>query len=120
MSAEVLTRSATVFERRADQIAELLRAEIARKLQKEYEERLRLELLRREQELRSEITRVEHLLRAKDAEIIEGLSGDAVSLGAIVQLRAERRELNAYLNGLTFRETSEQPRLDEDHAKEEL
>jgi hypothetical protein len=50
-----------------------------------------------------EIAAAEANLHKKDVELTKKLSEDSFALGAILQLKTERLELDAYLRGLTFR-----------------
>ena len=93
--AEIGTRNTTDFEKRAAQLTDLLRDEIS----DEVERRLHTELLN---EIAGEIAATEASVREKELEIATTMSTDDFNLGAVLKLKAEKQELDAYLRGLLF------------------
>ena len=79
------------FEKRAADIADLMRVEIATKL------RARLQA-----ELAEEIAVTTENLQKTDAEIAAAAESDAFNLGNVLKLKTQRLELASYLKGLEF------------------
>ena len=79
------------FEKRAADIADLMRTEIA------IEFRARLQA-----ELSEEIAVTTENLQKTDAEIAAAADSDAFNLGNVLKLKTQRLELASYLKGLEF------------------
>jgi hypothetical protein len=107
-------------EDRVSEIASRLRAELAEELRLEFNAELEIrvaairnqyaELLHEDgklavaaPELIEEIAATQAQLMKKEIELAKGLSDESFPFGTIVQLRAERMELDSYLRGLNFR-----------------
>ena len=107
---EVEPTYATEFEKRAAEITDLFREEIAEELRAQFDQELkdRIASMHAEgdrsshAEILNEIAATEAAVRAKDAEIDATMANDAFNLGAVLRLKAERQELGAYLRGLLF------------------
>lgn len=99
---------ATEFERRAAEITQLFRDEIAEELRAQFDQELKDRMASMgavgssHAEIRNEIAATEAAVRAKDAEIDGTMGSDAFNFGAVLKLKAERQELAAYLRGLLF------------------
>lgn len=107
-------------EDRVSEIASRMRVEIAEELRAEFNAELesRVAAIRGQYEglsngnarlpenapeLIAEIAATHAQLMQKEVELAKGLSDESFPFGTIVQLRAERLELDSYLRGLNFR-----------------
>jgi len=107
-------------EDRVSEIAARLRLEIAEELRAEFNAHLesRVAAIRKQYEgllnengkipqsapeLLEEIAETHAQLMKKEIELAKGLADESFPFGTIVQLRAQRIELDSYLRGLNFR-----------------
>ena len=108
------------IEDRVSEMASRLRAELAEELRVEFnaELEIRVSAIRNQYagllhengklpeaapELIEEIAATQAQLMKKEIELAKGLADESFPFGIIVQLRAERMELDSYLRGLNFR-----------------
>ena len=92
MPIQEMARSHSIeFEKRATDIANLMRLELAAELRAQLQA-----------ELAEEIAATTKSLQEKDAEIAAAAASDSFNLGIVLKLKSERLEMASYLKGLQF------------------